>query len=55
MAGAVGALVVLAVGGSVLSIPSWARLPGPYLVAADPRSVEPIGIETVTFGQPASG
>ena len=45
---AVGALIVLA-GGAALALPSWARVPGPYLVAADPRSVEPIGIDTATW------
>lgn len=40
----VGALVVLFMGAAVLGIPFWARLPGPYLVSADTRSVEPQGI-----------
>jgi hypothetical protein len=47
--GAVAALVVLAVGGAVLAIPAWARLPGPYLVAADPRSIEPQGIAAAVW------
>jgi hypothetical protein len=44
VAGAVSVMVVVMTGGAVLAIPSWARLPGPYLVAADPRSIEPLGI-----------
>jgi hypothetical protein len=42
------ALAVLFVGGQVVGTPDWARLPGPYLVSADHRSVEPEGI---TAGQ----
>jgi hypothetical protein len=33
----------------VLALPAWARIPGPYLVSADPRSVEPIGIHAATW------
>lgn len=37
--------VVLFLGGYVLGAgPAWARLPGPYLVSADMRSIEPEGI-----------
>lgn len=43
------AVLVASAGGVVLGVPLWARLPGPYLVAADPRSVEPIGIDTATW------
>lgn len=40
---AVAAAIVL-VGGVVVGIPRWARLPGPYLASADARSIEPNGI-----------
>jgi hypothetical protein len=36
-------------GGVVLGFPYWARLPGPFLVSADPRSVGPIGISAATW------
>jgi hypothetical protein len=36
--------VVLFVGGVIVGIPQWQRLPGPYLVSADSRSIEPNGI-----------
>lgn len=45
----VAAVLVASAGGVVLGVPWWARLPGPYLVAADPRSVEPIGIDTALW------
>jgi hypothetical protein len=35
---------ILFVGGSISGWPPWARQPGPYLVAADSRSIEPEGI-----------
>ncbi len=35
---------VIFVGGAISGWPPWARLPGPYLVSADTRSVEPEGI-----------
>lgn len=40
------ALAALLFMGEVIvgSGPSWARLPGPYLVAADARSIEPLGL-----------
>jgi hypothetical protein len=37
------------VGGIIVGIPPWARLPGPYRVAADARSVEPLGITTARW------
>jgi hypothetical protein len=36
-------------GGVALAFPSWARLPGPYLVAADARSIEPQGIKAAEW------
>ena len=44
LAGAGVLVAVLAVGGVIVGLPSWARLPGPYLVSADGRSVEEQGI-----------
>jgi hypothetical protein len=44
MVAAVGVVGVLVVGGVIVGLPSWARLPGPYLVSADGRSVETTGI-----------
>ena len=49
-------LIVLFMGGAVLGIAPWARLPGPYLVSADPRSVSPQGIDAATWtpGRPGT-
>lgn len=44
-----GGTLVLVMGGAILGIPAWARLPGPYLVSADPRSVEPLGLTTAAW------
>lgn len=46
---AVLGVLVLAMGGAILGIPAWARLPGSYLVSADPRSVEPLGIAAANW------
>jgi len=35
---------MLFLGGVVVAVPPWGRLPGPYLVGADPASIEPQGI-----------
>lgn len=35
---------VVFIGGSIAGWPPWARMPGPYLVSADTRSIEPQGI-----------
>jgi hypothetical protein len=40
---------VIFVGGVILGDPVWARLPGPYLVAADARSVEPQSMSTALW------
>lgn len=41
---------ILFAGGFILGAgPSWARLPGPYLVAADLRSIEPEGIAAANW------
>jgi hypothetical protein len=41
--GAAG-LILIMISGVALSFPVWARMPGSYLVSADPRSIEPQGI-----------
>jgi hypothetical protein len=44
------ALSVVFLGGTVLEVgPSWSYLPGPYLVAAGPRSIEPEGIQAAIW------
>lgn len=44
------AMVVLFLGGTILGAgPSWSILPGPYLVTADTRSIEPEGIHDATW------
>jgi hypothetical protein len=40
---------VLLYGGIALGNPYWARLPRPYLVSGDPRSVEPKGVSAATW------
>jgi hypothetical protein len=44
MAAVTTAIGVMLVGGVIVGLPSWARLPGPYLVSADGRSVDAQGI-----------
>jgi hypothetical protein len=48
-AAAVLGILVLSTGGVILGIPAWARLPGPYLVSADPRSIEPQGLSAAAW------
>jgi uncharacterized membrane protein YgdD (TMEM256/DUF423 family) len=40
---------VLLYGGIATGEPSWLRLPGPYLVSADSRSIEPEGISAASW------
>jgi hypothetical protein len=43
-------MMVLFLGGTILGAgPSWSILPGPYLVSADTRSIEPQGIQDATW------
>jgi len=42
-------LLVLFAGGIVTGAPLLSRLPGPYIVAAEQRSIEPQGIETAAW------
>jgi len=41
---ALGGAAIIFLGGVILGFAPWARLPGPYLVSADSRSIEPEGI-----------
>jgi hypothetical protein len=43
----IGALLLY--GGMVIGSPDWARVPGPYLVSADKRSIEPEGISAASW------
>lgn len=50
------AMLVLAMAsGIALGFPVWARLPGAYLVSADPRSIEPEGIAAAEWTAPHLG
>jgi hypothetical protein len=51
---AVGA-VVLVTGGIIIGTPRWGRLPGPYLPAADTRSIEPEGIDAALWARTELG
>jgi hypothetical protein len=54
--GAAGVLLaVLTLGGVLTGMPPWARLPGPYLVSADGRSVEVEGIAAASWARSALG
>ncbi len=45
------ALTLLLVGGLIVGWPPYDRLPGPYLTAADQRSVEPQGVEAADWAR----
>jgi hypothetical protein len=49
MAAVTAAIGVMLVGGVIVGLPSWARLPGPYLVSADGRSVDAQGIAAANW------
>ena len=49
------AVAVLFLGGVIVSLPAWARLAGPYLVAADGRSVETEGIAAAEWSRDVLG
>lgn len=54
--GVVGVLIgILTVGGVIVGVAPWARLPGPYLVSADARSVEPEGIAAAVWTREVLG
>jgi hypothetical protein len=44
-------LALLFVGNVTLGVAHWWRLPGPYMVAADTRSIEPIGLSAARWAK----
>jgi hypothetical protein len=50
-----GALAIIFLGGVIVGNPPWGRLPGPYVVAADARSVEPQGITAAQWARATLG
>jgi hypothetical protein len=54
-AGAAVVMAVLVLGGVIVGQPGWARLPGPYLVSADGRSVESEGIAAAEWAHHVLG
>ncbi len=54
-AGAAALFGILLLGGVIVGQPGWARLPGPYLVSADGRSVESEGIAAATWSREVLG
>ncbi len=47
----VALITVIFAGGVVVGVPVWARLPGPYLVGADQRSIEPESIASAEWSR----
>jgi 4-amino-4-deoxy-L-arabinose transferase-like glycosyltransferase len=47
--GAAAVMIVLTVGGVLVGMTDWARLPGPYLVSADGRSVDAQGVAAASW------
>lgn len=50
-AAALSVVGILVVGGVIVGLPRWARLPGPYLVSADGRSIEIEGITAAEWAR----
>ena len=48
-------IAVMSLGGIIVGVAPWARLPGPYLVSADARSVEPEGIAAALWAREVLG
>jgi len=48
-------IATLTLGGVIVGIAPWGRLPGPYLVAADARSIEQEGISAATWAREVLG
>jgi hypothetical protein len=42
-------MTIIFLGGTIAGWPSWARLPGSYMVSADARSIEPQSISAATW------
>jgi len=51
LARAAGVMVILVVGGVFVGMSDWSRLPGPYLVSADGRSVDAEGVAAASWTQ----
>jgi hypothetical protein len=49
------ALAVLVVGSVLVGMPGWERLPGPYLVSADVRSIESEGLAAAAWSKEVLG
>jgi hypothetical protein len=49
------ALAILVVGGVLIGMPAWERLPGPYLVSADSRSIESEGLAAAAWSNDVLG
>ena len=49
MVGAAAVMIVLTLGGVLVGMPDWSRLPGPYLVSADGRSVDAQGVSAASW------
>jgi hypothetical protein len=50
-----GASALLLYGGIAVGYPAWLRLPGPYLVSADERSIGPQGIDAASWSRKVLG
>lgn len=50
-----GFIAVIFASGVIVDWPLWARMPGPYLVVADMRSIEPQGISTAQWAYSTLG
>jgi hypothetical protein len=48
---ALAGAAIIFMGGVIVGFAPWSRLPGPYLVAADSRSIEPEGITAAKWAQ----
>jgi hypothetical protein len=48
-------VALVGVGSVIVGVPTWARLPGPYLISADFRSIEVQGISAATWARDVLG
>ena len=55
LVGTITAIAVLVIGGVIVGLPEWGRLPGPYLVSADGRSIESEGIADAEWARDVLG
>ncbi|MEJ7696262.1 MAG: hypothetical protein WKF78_06505 [Candidatus Limnocylindrales bacterium] len=49
------AALVLVVGGTIVGVPRWSRIPGPYIPGADSRSIEAQGIRAAEWAKTELG